>query len=317
MQILLRKIGTLYRLLFDPRELIVTLGSKYGFFNWMSDKMFLKIIFWARLGYKLDLKNPQTFNEKLQWLKLYNRKPEYTTMVDKYAVKKYVADKIGEEYIIPTIGVWDKPDDIDFDKLPDQFVLKCTHDSAGLVICKDKSKLDICAARNKLRKAFKRNYYYCAREWPYKNVKPRIIAEKYMEDTATHELRDYKFFTFDGVAKVLFVATERQDPTTDTKFDFFDMEYRHLDLRHGHPNANVPPKKPEKFEEMRKLAEELSKGIPHIRVDFYEINGRVYFGELTFSHHSGFVPFDPPKWDKIFGNWISIPNEFGGVRVNN
>ena len=312
MQILLRKIRTLYRLLFEPKKLIIILGIKCGIFNWMSDESFLKMIFPVRVGYKLNLKNPQTFNEKLQWLKLYDRKPEYTIMVDKYAVKKYVADKIGEEYIIPTLGVWDKPEDIDFDKLPNQFVLKCTHDSAGLVICKDKSKLDICDARNKLRRAFKRNFYYYGREWPYKNVKPRILAEQYMEDNSTHELRDYKFFTFDGVAKALFIATERQDPTTETKFDFFDMEYRHLDLRHGHPNAKVPPKKPERFEEMRRLAEKLSQGIPHVRVDFYEINGKVYFGELTFFHHSGFVPFDPPKWDKIFGSWISIPNEFGG-----
>ena len=236
-------------------------------------------------------------------------------MVDKYVVKKYVADKIGEEYIIPTLGVWNKPEDINFDRLPNQFVLKCTHDSGTVIICKDKSKFDIENARKKLKKYLNQNYYLAGREWPYKNVSRRIIAEQYMKNTTTHELRDYKFFTFDGVAKALFIATERQNLTTDTKFDFFDMEYQHLDFTNGYPNAKVPTKKSEKFEEMRRLAEKLSQGIPHVRVDFYEINGKVYFGELTFSHWSGMVPFDSPKWDKMFGDWISIPNEYGGGKA--
>ena len=305
----MKLIKKIFRVLINPKRLIQALDNR-AFFYWMPDKMFLKMIFWARVGYRLDLKNPQTFNEKLQWLKLYNRRPEYTIMVDKYAVKKYVADRIGEEYVIPSLGVWDKPEDIDFATLPNQFVLKCTHDSAGLVICKDKSKLDISAVKDTLRRAFKRNFYYYGREWVYKDVPKKIIAERYMEDNFTRELRDYKFFAFDGVVKALFVATERQDLTTDTKFDFFDMKYQHLDLRQGHPNAKIPPKKPEKFEEMCRLAEILSKGIPHVRVDFYEANGKVYFGELTFFHYSGIVPFDPPQWDKIFGDWLRIPNKY-------
>ncbi len=271
----------------------------------LPDKEYIKLIGWIN-GMKFNLDNPKTFNEKLQWLKLYDRKPEYTRMVDKYEAKGYVAERIGKEYIIPTLGVWDKFDNIDFNSLPDQFVLKCTHDSGGLVICKDKSRLDIKAARKKINKHMKRKYFYIWREWPYKDVKPRIIAEKYMEDEKTAELRDYKFFCFNGEAKLLFIATDRQTAGEETKFDFFDMEYNHLPFTNGHPNAAVPPEKPMCFDEMRSLAEKLSAGIPHLRVDFYEVNGRVYFGELTFSHWSGMVPFDPVDWDDKLGEWIDL-----------
>ncbi len=282
---------------------------RFGMYKDMPDDEYLKRLFRQQMGYELDLDNPQTLNEKLQWLKLYDRKPIYTTMVDKYEVKKYVADIIGEEYLIPTLGVWNHFDEIDFASLPDQFVLKCTHDSGGLVICRNKQKLNLAKARKKINKSLQRNYYYWGREWPYKNVKPRIIAEQYMEDNATHELRDYKFFTFNGVAKALFIASERQTAGEETKFDFFDMDFIHLPFTNGHPNAEVAPAKPETFAEMKELAEKLSKGIPHVRVDFYEVNGKAYFGELTFSHWSGFIPFDPPEWDKIFGAWIELPGE--------
>ena len=275
----------------------------------MGDKTYLKLQFRAQMGKWLDLENPQTFNEKLQWLKLYDRRPEYTMMVDKYAVKAYVAQQIGREYIIPTLGVWDRFEDIDFDTLPERFVLKCTHDSGGLVICRDKASLDLQMAREKLEKSLKRNFYFYGREWPYKNVKPRIIAETYMEDSHTGELRDYKFFCFDGEAKTLFVATERQTTGEETKFDFFDMDYQHLPFCNGHPNAHCLPEKPKCFDEMRRLAEKLSKGIPHVRVDFYEVDGKVYFGELTFFHWSGFVPFDPAEWDVTFGSWITLPEK--------
>ncbi|MBQ2818876.1 MAG: glycosyl transferase [Clostridia bacterium] len=275
----------------------------------MSDEKFLKKVFKLRLGRKLDLENPQTFNEKLQWLKLYDRKPIYTTMVDKYKVKKYVADIIGEEYIIPTIGVWNNFDEIDFDALPNQFVLKCTHDSGGLIICRDKSKLDINAAREKINKALRRDYYLYSREWPYKAVKPRIIAENYMEDTKTAELRDYKFFCFDGEVKAMFIATDRASKIEETKFDFFDENYNHLPFTNGHPNADVLPEKPEKFELMKELASKLSKGIPYLRVDFYEVDGKIYFGELTFYHWSGFVPFEPTQWDYTLGEWITLPEK--------
>lgn len=275
----------------------------------LSDKKFLKLEYYACMGERLNLENPETYNEKLQWLKLYDRKAEYTTMVDKYSVKEYVADKIGEEYIIPTLGVWDAFDEINFDSLPNQFVLKCTHDSGGLVICKNKSGFDIQKAKEKIEKSLKRDYFYVHREWPYKNVKKRIIAEKYMEDAETSELRDYKFFTFDGKVKALFIATDRQNEVEETKFDFFDEEYNHLDIRNGHPNATRIPQKPQNFELMKELAQKLSEGIPHVRVDFYEVNGKVYFGELTFTHWSGLVAFEPKKWDYTFGSWITLPEK--------
>ena len=271
----------------------------------LPDKLYLKMVAYSH-GLKMDIDNPTTFNEKLQWLKLHDRKPEYTQMVDKYEAKKYVAEKIGEQYIIPTLGVWDKLDDIDFDSLPNQFVLKCTHDSGGLVVCRDKSKLDLSFVRKKIQKCLGQNYYWSGREWVYKNVKPRIIAEKYMEDEKTSELRDYKIFCFNGEAKLLFIATDRQTEGEETKFDFFDMEFNHLPFTNGHPNAEIPPEKPVCFDEMRELAEKLSTGIPHLRVDFYEVNGRVYFGELTFSHWSGMTPFDPPEWDEKLGEWIGL-----------
>jgi len=227
-------------------------------------------------------------------------------MVDKYEAKKYVASIIGEEYIIPTLGVWDSIDDIDWDTLPYQFVLKCTHDSGGLVVCRDKSKLDKEAAIKKLKASFKVEFYYSAREWPYKNVKPRVIAEKYMEDSSG-ELTDYKYFCFNGEPKAIFIASDRLDPTVDTKFDFFDMDFNHLDFRGGHPNATKSVLKPVGFEHMKELARKLSKGIPHVRVDFYDIDGHVYFGELTFYHWGGMAPFDPEEWNYKFGEWIKLP----------
>lgn len=288
--------------------------SYKGFYNFMPDDKYLKRLFRIRMGYHLNLDEPVTFNEKLQWLKLYDRRPEYTVMVDKFEVKSYIAKILGEKYIIPTLGIWDRFDDIDFDKLPKQFVLKCTHDSGGLVICRDKGAFDKKEAKRKIEKSLKHNYFFAGREWPYKDVKPRIIAEQYMEDDKTHELRDYKFFVFAGVVKALFIATERSKQS-ETKFDFFDAEFRHLPFTNGHPNADILPAKPETFEEMKCLAEKLAKGIPHIRVDFYEVNGRTYFGELTFSHWSGMMSFNPEKWDKEFGDWIELPEKWGGGTV--
>lgn len=275
--------------------------------RWLSDKVYLKIQYRCLCRKPLNLKNPQSFNEKLQWLKIYNRNLEYSKMVDKYEAKKYVASIIGEKYIIPTLGVWDSVDDIDWDSLPNQFVLKCTHDSGGLVVCRDKSKLDKKAAIKKLKASFKVEFYYSTREWPYKNVKPRVIAEKYMEDSSG-ELTDYKYFCFDGEPKAIFIASDRLDPTVDTKFDFFDMDFNHLDFRGGHPNAIKPVLKPAGFEHMKDLARKLSQGIPHVRVDFYDIDGHVYFGELTFFHWGGMAPFDPEEWNYKFGEWIKLPN---------
>lgn len=289
----------------NPLLLIMTAGHR-ELLNWMNDETYLKLIFRASMRKKLDLNDPQTYSEKLQWLKLYDRKPLYTQWVDKYQAKTLAQNIIGSEFIIPTIGLWDHFDDIDFNQLPDQFVLKCTHDSGGLVICKDKSKLDKTAAKQKIEKCLKHSFYWGLREWPYKDVVPRIIAEPYLEDNTTKELRDYKFFCFDGEVKALFVATERGS-AEETKFDFFDSDYKHLPFINGHPNASEIPQKPTHFEEMKALAAKLSQGIPQVRADLYECNGKVYFGEMTFFHWSGLMPYQPEEWDYTFGSWIKLP----------
>ncbi len=275
----------------------------------MSDKAYLKLRYNCIMGKKLNLDNPVTYNEKLQWLKLYDRKPEYTKMVDKYEAKKYVADIIGEEYIIPTLGVWDNVNDIDFDTLPNQFVLKCTHDSGGLVICKDKAELDIENAKNTLNHFLNRNFYNVHREWPYKDVKHRIIAEKYMEDESGKDLKDYKFFCFNGEPKLLYISEGLSDHST-AKISFADMDYNIAEFkRNDFKPFNELPKKPINFEKMKELAKVLSKDRAFIRVDFYEINKKIFFGELTFFPCSGYLPFDPEKYDKILGDWITLPNK--------
>ena len=288
----------------NPKKLVIYVLCQIS--PMLPDRLFLKVLFRLRMGYKLNLKNPQTFSEKLQWLKLYNHKAEYTNMVDKYEAKKYVASIIGEEYIIPTIGIWDSVDEIDFDKLPNQFVLKCTHDSGGIVICTDKSKLDVKKAKIKLKRGLNRNFYTQNREWPYKNIKPRIIGEQYMVDESGYELKDYKFFCFDGEPKAMFIATDRGVANEETKFDFFDMEFQHLPFTNGHPNSNKEVHKPLGFEKMKQLASSLSRNIPHVRIDFYDINGKIYFGEITFFHWSGTMPFEPIEWDYKFGEWIKL-----------
>lgn len=276
-----------------------------GFYDRMDDEKYLKKLYTVNFGKELDLENPKTFNEKLQWLKLYDRKPEYTMMVDKYKVREYVAEKLGEEYLIPLLGVWDDPEEIDFDKLPNQFVLKCNHNSGlGMCICKDKSKLDIKKVKSELRKGLKENFYLHGREWPYKEVPRKIICERYMVDESVYELKDYKIFCFNGEPKALFVATDRM---TDTKFDFFDVEFNHLPFTNGHPNAEKEIVKPQNLDEMLKAASILSKGIPQVRIDLYNVNGKILFGEMTFSHWSGMVPFEPNKWDERFGEWIVLP----------
>lgn len=272
------------------------------------DKAYLKLKYRILMHKKLNLDHPQTFNEKLQWLKLYDRRPIYTKMVDKVTAKEYVSSIIGEDFIIPTIGVWSRPEDIEWDKLPEKFVLKCNHDSGGLVICQDKKKLDKIAAMQKLRKSLKTNFYKEGREWPYKNVPRRILAEEYVEPVpGLNDLPDYKFFCFDGVVKALFVGTERQNPNEDVKFDFFDAEFNPLPFRQGHDHAAVLPSKPKHFETMKRAAEKLSKGMPQVRVDFYEVGEKVLFGELTLFHFSGMTPFEPEEWDYRFGEWIDLP----------
>lgn len=279
------------------------------YFMCLPDKLYIKLMFRFKMGYWPNLKNPQTFSEKIQWLKLYNRRPEYTTMVDKYAVKDYVAKIIGDKYVIPTLGIWDKPEEIDWESLPDRFVLKTTHGGGnmGVVICKDKTTFDRQKAIDKLNKSLNQNIYRTLREWPYKNVPRRILAEQYIEPrTEVKDLPDYKFFCFDGEVKALFVGTERG--SGDVKFDYFDADFNHLDLIQVHPMSGKHLEKPVGFEKMKELASQLSKGITHVRVDLYNVNGEIYFGELTFYHHGGVTPFHPIDWDYKFGSWINLDN---------
>ena len=249
-------------------------------------------------GRRPDLNRPRRYTEKLQKMILHDHNPLYHRLVDKAEVKSYVSSLIGEEHIIPTLGVWSRAEDIDWDSLPDCFVLKCTHDSGSALICRDKASFDREAASEKLRAALSRDYWKVSREWAYKGVKPRIIAEAYLGD----DVADYKFFCFNGKPELLFVATERQKEGEEVKFDFFDMSFNHLDIRNGHPNASVPPARPEHFEEMKDLAARLSAGLSQVRVDFYELGGKVYFGEYTFYHFRGLVPFEPDGWDVKIGN---------------
>jgi hypothetical protein len=275
----------------------------------LPDKLYIQLLYFKHFRRFVNFKHPVSFNEKLQWLKIYDRKPLYTTLVDKLKMKEYLREILGEDYAIPTLAVWDRPEDIDFDALPNQFVLKWNHDSGSIVICKDKSKFDKVKALKKLQHGAKYNGFWYGREWPYKGVVPKVFAEPYMEDSITHELRDYKVFTFNGEVKLLLIASERQKPGVDTKFDFYDMNMEHVDMRNQHENAAIPPVPPKTFPIMKKLAEKLSKGFIHLRVDFYEVDGKVYIGELTLNHGSGLMTFSPDKWYKILGDWIKLPTD--------
>ena len=271
----------------------------------LPDKLFLKSAFYIYKGKKLSLDNPITMDEKLQWLKLYNRNPEYPKMVDKCDSKEYVEQIIGAEYIIPTLGVWDTFDSIDFDKLPNQFVLKCTHDSGSVVVCKDKNTFDYNEAKKKLEKGLKRNIFWHTREWPYKELPPRILAEKYMTDNSGG-LIDYKFYCFDGYVDCVLVCIDRH--LKNTKFYFFDKEWKlkRLNVRGKNAPEDFTLPKPECIDKMFELASQLSKGMPFIRVDLYENNGQIYFGELTFFPDSGFDPNRLPESDLYFGNLINL-----------
>ena len=264
---LLSKVTTLAKIVLNKDFRFCYLADKGKKGSAPADE-FLKIKYRLSFGKELNLDAPETYTEKLQWLKLYDHRSEYTTMVDKYAVKQYVADKIGEQYVRKT--------------------------------------LDIPKTKGKLDYFLKRRYYDCNREWPYKNVPPRIIAEAYMEDSTYKELRDYKFFTFGGEPKVLYIAQGRGrgEPTVA---DFFDMDFNHLSFTIDHDMADIPPEKPVCFDEMKRLAAILSEGTPQLRVDFYEVDGRVYFGEMTFFHCSGMEAFHPEEWDKVFGDWVDLP----------
>lgn len=299
----------LIKILKNPGYIFIAL-SRLGFFKKMNDEKYLCIVYKIRTGKTLNLENPKTFNEKLQWLKLYDRKIEYTTMVDKYAVKQYVADKIGENHIIPTLGVWDKFEDIDFDKLPNNFVLKCTHDSGGLVICRDKSKLDMNAAKKKLNKSLKRNYFYAGREWPYKDVKPRIIAEKYLEEKGKTVPEDYKVYCINGKPIYIVVFHNRFNHGEELSETVYNTawEPQYISLDEHFKVSNIVESVSECLDKMLEYSEILSENICQSRIDFYIVNNHLYFGEITLYTASGFQKMIPEEMDYKLGQMIKLPN---------
>ncbi len=281
--------------------------AMHGFYDSMPDEEYIRHMFRAKLGYDLNLDDPKTLNEKLQWIKLYDRKELYTKLVDKYEAKQYVADIIGSEYIIPTLGVWDDAKKIDFDSLPDQFVMKCTHDSHKVIICKDKEQLDTAKARKTMAEALKRDYYLKYREWAYKDVPRRIIAEKYMEDDSGF-LTDYKFYCFHGKADAVLTCYDRMEG--DTKFYFFDRNWQ---LKRYNKQGKAAPEgftkpKPQGIDKMFDLAETLAEvsEAPFIRVDLYNVSGKIYFGELTLYPAAGFDKGRLPETDLLFGEMIDL-----------
>lgn len=298
--------NAIHSLMHNRRHFLGALCIRFSFL--FPDKVYLKIMHRLELRKRLELDHPETYNDKLQWIKLYCRRPEFTMMTDKVAVKPYVAEKIGPQYVVPLLGVWNSVDEIEWDKLPQQFVLKTNHDGGnfGVVICRDKTSFDRKKAEKRLKASLRRNTFLLGREWPYKNIPRKVFAEQYIEDASNPDLRDYKFYCFDGKVRIIFVAGERQSGH-EVRIDYFDADYNHLDLRQSHPNASVPPAKPHHFELMKKLAEELSQGIPHVRVDFYEANDRVYFSELTFFPYGGWAAFHPEKYDYELGSYIKLP----------
>lgn len=285
-----------------PKLIIIYLMEK-GVFNFIGDKMFLKWKYKLIFNKKLDLNNPKTFNEKLQWLKLYDRKEIYTKMADKYGVREYVKEKIGEEYLVPLYGVYNSFDEINFDELPSQFVIKPNHTSGDVFICKDKSKIDYDKLKKLINKWMKRNFYIKHREWPYKNIERKIIIEKYLSEL-DGDIKDYKFFMFNNKLAYSLICSDRK---SNLKFTFFDAKGKLMDLTQDGCPYDENIKQPANYKKMIKLAEELSEPTIELRVDFYEINNKIYFGELTFFDSAGFGVFEPDEWDLKIGKMLKLP----------
>ena len=294
------------RIIYKIKTKIFNINRSLGLYKNIDDETYIKKIYKVMLNRKINLDEPKRYTEKLNWLKLNDHNSKYPKYVDKYEAKKIVADTIGHEHIIPTIGVYDSFEEIDFDELPEKFVIKCTHDSGGVIVCSDKNNFDIAAAKKKINKHMNKNFYYDSREWPYKSVKPRILVEEYMEDESG-ELQDYKFFVFEGKAKSLFIATNR-NKKEETCFDFYDMEFNHLPFTNGHPNSAKKIEKPKNFDKMIEIAEKLGKDFLHVRIDLYNVNGKIYFGEYTLYHWGGIQVYDPDVWDYKFGEWLNLNN---------
>jgi len=303
-----KKIALLVKCIKEP-EWIVYYINRAGYGMFFSDKFFSKAMYKLFFKKRLSLTSPKTFNEKMQWLKLYDRNPIYTKMVDKYGSKQYVADAIGEKYVIPTIGVWDSADDIDFDSLPEQFVLKCTHDSGSILICKAKKEIDIKKTKAFFESRLKRNYYKLWREWPYKNVVPRIIAEPFLKDGDNEFLPVYKIMCFEGEPQI--IQTIQNDKQPNESIDYFDVNWNLLDMKQNYPNSKVPFSKPACLQEMIQLARTLAEKTHFLRVDFYSVNDEVKFSEFTFYSDAGITKFTPFEWDNILGGMINIHGEEG------
>lgn len=290
-----------------PSRLCDSLVCHLG--RWLPDSVYLRLRYRFNIGKRLNLKDPKSFSEKLQWLKLHDRNPEYTKMVDKILVKDYVAGIIGSEHVIPLLGVWNKPEDIDWDMLPNQFVLKTNHSggSTGVVICKNKAAFDTKSAIVKLNKSLKSDVYRSLREWPYKNAERKVFAEKYIEpDMNIKDLPDYKFFCFNGEPKYCQVISGRESIMS---IDFFDNSWNHLPFHEpkSYPFAKSEPQKPKCFERMWEMARLLAHGKPFSRIDFYQVGNHVLFGEITLYPTSGMGGFDPEEWDYKFGELLSLP----------
>lgn len=283
-------------------------GSIMNTLSFLPDKMYLRLFYFATTGKKINFKNPKGYCEKLQWLKVNDRHSEYSRLVDKLAVRDHIDEVLGQGHMFPLLGKWKSFDEIDFSQLPEQFVIKCNHDSGSTKVIKNKSALtekDFKEMRKFFKRRLKSDFFYAGREYPYKGIDRYIIAEQLMIDEAQPEksIEDYKFFCFNGEPKMMFVATDR---STDCRFDFYDMDFNHLDIYNIHKNSDKIIEKPVMFEEMKKMAAKLSQGMRQVRIDLYELNGKIYFGEYTFFHGGGFQLFQPDEWEQRLGEWIDI-----------
>jgi len=287
---------------------IVTILNHFHLLNWMPDKAFIKLRYRAFMGQRLNLESTKLFTEKLQWLKLYNRNPDHTGLVDKYEVRAYITEQFGAKYLIPLLGVWDSPGDIDFSALPDQFVLKCTHDSGTYIICRDKKTFDIAAARMRLKKSLRHNYYWHSREYPYKKVKPRIICEEFMVDESGTELKDYKVFCFNGRPTYILVDFNRLKGHNRNIYDT-DWQYVPFVMNRYYPDPLTAFDKPACFDEMLDIAGRVSKEHAFIRVDFFIVGSKLYIGELTFFHGTGLIRFEPPEYNAMLGDMLILPEQ--------
>jgi len=292
------------RKIFGPR----LRGNIMYALSFLPDKLYLRLFYFATTGRMIHYRNPKGYNEKLQWLKIYDRHPEHSKLVDKLAVREHIAEVLGEEYLFPLLGYWKSFDEIDFSQLPDQFVLKCTHDSGSTKVIRDKTALgkqEIDALKEHFDRRLSHDFFYAGREFPYKGVPRFILAEQLMtyDDAPEKSIEEFKFFCFNGEPQMTLVVTYHP---TGLKYDFYDMEFNHLDVFNLHPNSDAPIEKPARFEEMRQIAAKLSQGMRFVRIDLYELNKRIYFGEYTFYHGGGFQLFHPEKWERQMGEWLDL-----------